>query len=293
MDTSNPGICHTKVGDITVTALNDGAFEAQTAWIAGVPANEIEDLLRATHRAVPPRITISAFMLTIGDEHILVDTGAGDAMGPTFGNQRRHLATLGIAPAEIRHILVTHAHIDHVCGLIDAAGNACYPNAEIILHEAEPAYWLDPAREAAAAEGAKSGFHDAKVSLTPYHGRIRTITDGAEPIPGITALHLPGHTPGHTGWKITSGRESLLIWGDVVHVPGVQFTRPEAGMGFDIDIELGRASRARAMALAADTGLRVAGMHLDFPCFGHVARAGSGYNFIPEVWQPAVWQPAV
>lgn len=286
MDTSNPGYCHTKVGDITVTALNDGAFEAQTAWIAGVPGEEIEALLRSTFRSVPPRITISSFMITIGDEHILVDTGGGTSMGPAFGNQRRHLAALGIKPGDIKRILITHAHIDHVCGLIDGDGKPYYPNAEVIIHEAETGFWLDAAKEAAAPEGAKDGFGHARISLTPYQGRLRTISDGAEPIAGISALHLPGHTPGHTGWKITSGGDSLLIWGDVIHVPGVQFARPEAGMGFDTDIEMGRVSRAKALALAADSGLRIAGMHLDFPCFGHVARAGSGYAFVPEVWKP-------
>ena len=98
----------------------------------------------------------------------------------------------------------------------------------------------------------------------------------------------PGHTPGHSGWIVSSGGDSMLIWGDVVHVPGVQFARPEAGMVFDVDVEQGRASRARAFDMAATDRLRVAGMHLDFPTFGHVMRAGRGYAFVPEVWTPGV-----
>ena len=290
MTPANPGIHHFAIGDYTVTALNDGAFEAQTAWVAGVPAEECEALLRDSFRAVPPRITISAFLLSKGTDHTLIDSGCGTAMGPAFGNLRTHLKTLGIAPADIKRVLVTHAHIDHVCGLINEAGAAYYPNAEIVIHEAEPAYWLNPANEAAAPEGAKSGFHDARTSLTPYTRQTRTITDGATIIPGVTALHLPGHTPGHTGYKITSGTDSLLIWGDVVHLPGIQFARPEAAMGFDNNMDLGRISRRRAFDLATTERLRVAGMHLDFPCFGHVTRAGTGYSFVPEVWTPgASW----
>ena len=280
----NPGIYHRQIGDITVTALNDGAFEAQTAYIAGVPAAECEALLHAGFRAVPPRITISAFMLTIAGKRVLVDSGSGTAFGPDHGRLRTHLATMGVATADISRVLVTHAHIDHVSGLIDPAGAAYFPNADIVMHEAERAFWLNPATEAAAAD--KTGFVTARSALAPYHDRITTVKDGGEGAPGVTAVHLPGHTPGHSGWLINSGSETLLIWGDVIHIPGVQFARPEAGMGFDTDVELGRKSRARILDTAATDRLRVAGMHLDFPCFGHVARAGTGYAYIPEVWTP-------
>jgi glyoxylase-like metal-dependent hydrolase (beta-lactamase superfamily II) len=281
----NPGIHHVAVGDVTVTALNDGQFEAQTAYIQGVPGPEIEDMLRAGFRAVPPRITVSAFLLATAGRHVLIDTGCGTAFGPDMGNVRRHLDTLGIAPAAISRVLVTHAHIDHVSGLIDADGRAYFPNAELVIHGAEPAFWLDAATAAKASDS--SGFDTARAALTPYRDRTVTVADGGEGAPGVTCVHLPGHTPGHSGWLIASGGDQLLVWGDVVHVPGVQFARPEAGMGFDVDIEQGRATRARILDRLAAERTRIAGMHLDFPCFGHVARAGGGYAFHAEVWRPA------
>lgn len=281
----NPGIHHLAVGDITVTALNDGQFEAQTAYIQGVPADEIEAMLRARFRAVPPRITISAFLLTIGGRRILVDAGCGTAFGPSMGGLRVNLAALGVAQTQIDRVLVTHAHIDHVSGLVDADGKPYFPNADIVIHEAETGYWLDAETEAKAAD--KSGFITARTALAPYAGRITTVSNGAEGAPGVSCVHLPGHTPGHSGWLIASGDEQLLIWGDVVHVPGVQFARPEAGMGFDVDIEQGRRTRAQVLDRLATDRIRVAGMHLDFPCFGHVTRGGSGYAFEPDVWSPA------
>lgn len=283
----NPGIHHITIGDITVTALNDGAFEAKTEYLVGIPGHEAEDLLRGTFRAVPPRITVSSFLVTHGGRHTLIDAGGGSAMGPEFGHQRKHLADLGIQPADIARICVTHAHVDHVMGLVDDGGAAWYPNAELVIHEAEPAFWLNDEIAAKAPEAAKDAFNTAKRGLSPYLPRMRTVKDGGEAAPGISAVHLPGHTPGHSGWMITSGAEALLVWGDVVHIPGVQFARPEAGMGFDTDIELGRKSRVRIFDRVASEGLLVAGMHLDFPCFGHVARAGGGYAFVPEVWRPA------
>jgi glyoxylase-like metal-dependent hydrolase (beta-lactamase superfamily II) len=107
-------------------------------------------------------------------------------------------------------------------------------------------------------------------------------------LPGITLVPEPGHTPGHSGWLIASGNESLLIWGDIVHMPGIQFRRPDAGITFDVDGAQAIATRRRIMDMAATDRLLVAGMHLDFPCFGHVARENEGYAFIPDVWTPSL-----
>jgi glyoxylase-like metal-dependent hydrolase (beta-lactamase superfamily II) len=103
----------------------------------------------------------------------------------------------------------------------------------------------------------------------------------------VTIEALPGHTPGHSGYLIQSGGEALLVWGDAVHVPGVQFPRPDVGIGFDTDGAAAQASRKRIFAKAAADRLLVAGMHLEFPCFGHVtAEAAGAYAFHPLVWEP-------
>ncbi len=105
-------------------------------------------------------------------------------------------------------------------------------------------------------------------------------------LPGVTAVELAGHTPGHTGWMIASGGAALFIWADVVHLPGLQFAHPDVGLAFDVDGAKGKAARHRALDMAATDRLLVAGMHLDFPTFGHVRRAGAGYAFEPLVWAP-------
>ena len=53
MQASNSGIHHTTVGEITVTALNDGMIEASTEWLAAFPAADAEALLRAGFRKSP------------------------------------------------------------------------------------------------------------------------------------------------------------------------------------------------------------------------------------------------
>lgn len=282
----NPGIHSIRVGDITVTALNDGQFEASTAILNGVTADAAAAAEAGAFRVLPPRITISSFLLDIAGKKVLVDAGCGTAFGPNMGKSRDRLATLGLTPADIATVLVTHAHVDHVSGLVDANGAAYFPNAEIVINGLETAFWLDDAKAAAAPDAAKGDFATAQGALRPYAARTRTVGHGQEGIAGVTCHHLPGHTPGHSGWLLASGAGTLLIWGDVVHLPGIQFALPEAGLAFDTDSDEARTSRRRALDMAATDKLLVAGMHLDFPAFGHVVKAGTGYGFVPSVWRP-------
>jgi glyoxylase-like metal-dependent hydrolase (beta-lactamase superfamily II) len=101
-------------------------------------------------------------------------------------------------------------------------------------------------------------------------------------------MPIPGHTPGHSGYLISSGGQELLIWGDVVHVPEVQVALPDAGTNFDVDFEEARKSRKRVLDQVASDRLLVAGMHLHFPGFYHVARQGDGYRLHAEAWQHAL-----
>ena len=282
----NPGIHSIRVGDITVTALNDGQFEASTAILNGVAEEAAAQAEAAAFRALPPRITISAFLLDIAGRKVLIDTGCGTAFGPNMGKSRDKLAVLGLSPADIATILVTHAHVDHVSGLVDAGGAPFFPNAEIVVNGIETEFWLDDARAAAAPDAAKGAFATAQGALRPYAARTRTVSHGQEGIAGVICHHLPGHTPGHSGWLIASGTESMLVWGDVVHLPGIQFALPEAGLAFDTDSDQARTTRRRAFDMAATDRLLVAGMHLDFPAFGHVVKSGAGYAFVPSVWHP-------
>ncbi len=113
---------------------------------------------------------------------------------------------------------------------------------------------------------------------------IGCASTGRRGAPRIEAVPLPGHTPGHCGFRIASGNESLLIWTDVVHLPAIQFKNPEAGVGFDVDGAQARETRKRIMDEAAANRSFIAGCHLEFPALGYVARDGAGYSFVPALW---------
>jgi glyoxylase-like metal-dependent hydrolase (beta-lactamase superfamily II) len=276
-----PGAAHTrKIGDIAVTALSDGVLAAPLDVVLGMDKGEAERLA-GTKPGEPEPIAVNAFLLELGGTWALVDTGAGNTMGPTLGKLPDSLRALGVAPGEIETIFLTHLHPDHSNGLVDDAGRAIYPNAEIVLHEREAQFWLDRDEATGASERIRRNIAKAAVTTAPYRERMRTVRDG-EVRPGVSAVLLAGHTPGHTGWLIASGRSSLLIWGDLVHLASIQVPRPDTGLVYDVDPQVACATRRRMFDRIAADRLAVAGAHLDFPGFGTIVREGTGFAFEPD-----------
>jgi glyoxylase-like metal-dependent hydrolase (beta-lactamase superfamily II) len=269
-----------QIGDITVTALSDGVLAAPLDVVLGVERAEIERLA-GRKPGEPLPIAVNAFLLERAGKLALVDTGSGNSMGPTLGGVPQNLRALGVAPERIETIFLTHLHPDHSNGLVDDAGNAIYPNAEVVLHETEAAFWLDRDEASGATERIRRNIAKTAVTTAPYRARMRTVRDG-EAVPDISALLLAGHTPGHTGWLIQSGKDSLLIWGDLVHLAAIQIARPDTGLVYDVDPQAACATRRRMFDRVAADKLVVAGAHLDFPGFGTIVRKGSGFAFEPD-----------
>jgi len=269
-----------QIGDIEITALNDGPLPATLESFIEFPREEAERLSGAK-AGDPLFLPVNAYLLRRGDKRMLIDTGCGPSMGPELGQLPNTLRALGIAPETIDTVLLTHIHPDHALGLVDASGRAVFPNAELIVHDDEAAFWLNRDAPAGASERIVRNIAKGRAACAPYRARLRTVRDG-DALPGVSAISLPGHTPGHTGWLVHSGDDAVLIWGDIVHLPAVQVPRPDAAMVFDVDPALARATRQRTFDRVAADHLRVAGAHLDFPGFGHITRHGTSYRYEPE-----------
>ncbi len=277
-----PAIMHRRIGDITVTTVSDGFLDGSMAVLQNITQEESSQMLRDAFRPVPRRTTVNCFIIQSAGRVALVDTGCGSKMAATGGRLMAHLAAAGIAPTEVDTILLTHMHPDHSNGLTDDAGQAIFPNAELVTHEAEPRHWLDDAMMARADEnGRLRNFQHAREQIAPYARRHRTFT-GGEVFPGVTAMPFPGHTPGHSGYMVASGNQTLLIWGDIVHVPEVQVPRPQVTMAFDVDPQQAEATRRRVFDMVATDKLLVAGMHLHFPGYAHLVKRGEGFVLLPE-----------
>jgi len=279
-----PGVYHRKIGDIVVTAISDGYLDGTLDVMRNVDLTKAEQALRDAFRPAR-RTSVNAFLIHSKGRLALVDTGSGNYLQPSAGFVQRNLAAAGIDPKSIDTVLLTHMHPDHSAGLTDMTnGQLLFPNAELVMHENEPAHWFDDGEMAKADERSqKLYFLAGREQVAPYRNRTRLFRQG-EVFPGVTAVPSLGHTPGHTAFLVASGSDQLMIWGDTVHVPEVQTMYPEAGMAFDTDLAAAAAARKHMFDRVSADGVLVAGMHLHVPAFSRLARRRDAYALIPEAW---------
>jgi glyoxylase-like metal-dependent hydrolase (beta-lactamase superfamily II) len=280
-----PGVYHRRVGDIVVTAISDGFLDGTLDVLRNITQEGARQILAESFRPAR-RTAVNAFLVYSAGRLALIETGSGNYLQPTAGKVMANIKAAGVDPADIEAVLLTHMHPDHSAGLTDmATGARNFPNAELVVHENEPRHWYDDANMSGATERArKLYFQCAREQTAPYRDRMRLFREG-EIFPGVTAIPRHGHTPGHTTFMISSGKEQLLVWGDTVHVPEVQTARPEVCMEFDTDADAAAASRRAVFDMVATERLLVTGMHLHFPGFAHLARRGSAYQLIPAAWE--------
>jgi glyoxylase-like metal-dependent hydrolase (beta-lactamase superfamily II) len=255
-----------RVGALTVTSVRDGYVDMPVTRLRK-PGNKpfSDDLPQGLHLVDGNlRLSVNAFAIDDGTEVTLIDTGSSNAWHPTMGLLPQALCEANIAVDRIRTVAFTHTHLDHIHGLILPDGSDGFPQLSRLLVPREE---LDLFR--------------AEARLRRFHERAEAFAAGQRIDSHIDAIAAHGHEAGHTCYRVTSAGETVLIWGDIVHVPSIQFEHPEIAWEFDSDQEQARASRLRIMALAADNKYCIAGAHLDFPGVGRIARFGTGFRFDP------------
>lgn len=265
------------VGEIEVFVLADGVLELPLALFPAAA----EPGADASFGAGPFPTAINCFAVRTAGRLYVIDAGCGPWRGEANGKLVAAMKAAGLDPDAVEAILMTHLHGDHAGGLLSEAG-AAFPKTQLMLSEAEASYWSDPGLSARIPERMKATLATAGKALAAYRDRTVTFAPGAEVVPGVTAIALPGHTPGQTGYRIESGGEHLFVWADIVHVEAVQFPHPDWAILFDTDSAQAAATRQRVFAECVAEGTRVAGMHLAFPAVGRVVREGGRYAWAPD-----------
>lgn len=256
------------IGDIECAVLQEGAAEMTIESLAGrypgVSAGEIEAALGGQQ----PAGSLNLLYINSGGTRILADVGFGEAGPPGMGGALRGLASLGVKPADIDIVYLTHFHGDHIIGLVDAEGAFVYSNARYVTMRAEWDEWM--------GRWEAGGNRQNLERFRSLRDRFRFAGDGEHIARGVRVVALPGHTLGHSGLLVEAGGERLLHVVDLLHQP-FQFAQVGWHFGFDSDGAQAAETRRRTLDHCADEGVLTLFYHLAFPGLGLVTRAGEGY----------------
>lgn len=260
------------IGNLQAAVLRDGDIrfpnDGKTLAV-GEPKADVDAVLsKAGEPTDTVHLAVQALLVRSGDRVLLFDTGAGDAQFADAGRLPASLRAAGVEPDQVTDIFISHAHGDHVGGLLDAAGSLRFANATVYLSAPEwAALQADTANAALAA------------AIRP---RVDAFAPGAELLPGVvTAVEVDGHTPGHSAYEIVDGDARLLYIGDAAHHYAVSVQRPQWTIAFDGDAPVAEASREALLARAADSGVTVASPHFPFPGLGHIVRRDDMFAWAP------------
>lgn len=186
-----------RVGDVTITAISDGYLAVGLDALSNIDSADVRRMQDEAGITDPAAVHINCYLVRTGGRTVLIDAGAG-GIRQWGGHLGANLRKAGVDPSEVDAVLLTHAHPDHVGGLIATSGEAAFPNAELVVHHREIAFWQDDGHLSRAGERARGNFQVARQVFDGYRDRLRVV-DAGEVLPAITAMPLPGHTAGHTG----------------------------------------------------------------------------------------------
>jgi glyoxylase-like metal-dependent hydrolase (beta-lactamase superfamily II) len=272
-----------KIGSYSAVALKDGMIEAPVdgkSFVVGQPNQAVSTVLKAGGAPADHfEFSIQPLLVHAGAHVLLFDTGAGKFFGDIAGELPGSMMAAGEKPASVTDIFISHAHGDHIGGLVTATGALAFPNATI--HMSAPEWkWLMTLSE----DQAKNfGIPQVSALVSAIKPKVVAFEPGADLLPGIVkAVALKGHTPGHSGYLIGSGADSVLVFGDAMHSYVVSVRKPSWQVAYDDDKQLGATTRVTLVNNSVASGQRLYSEHFPFPGLGKIVKSKDGATS----WQP-------
>lgn len=268
---ASPDVHAFKIGTMDAFALRDGSLSVpndnKTLAVGESPEDTAALLTAAGLPTDTLSLSIQPLLVRNGDAVLLFDTGAAGGMG-TEGKLMGSLTAAGVQPDQVTDIFISHLHGDHIGGLVTSAGALAFPNAAIRMSNEE---W--------AAMQADATLATLVTAITP---RVQAFAAGSDIVPGVASVDIDGHTPGHSGYRIGTGADSLTYFGDTMHHHVISVQRPDWTIQFDRDEATAEASRKALLERAASENLHLYGVHFPFPGLGRIRKDGETFVWTPD-----------
>jgi glyoxylase-like metal-dependent hydrolase (beta-lactamase superfamily II) len=282
-----------KIGSVVATRVEemiDRSFEFRKFF----PLATDDDIARNIDWMAPVHYEQASGHLLLSMHSWLVDTGAAKILIDTcIGNEKdrpgrpdwcnlntpflERLAAAGARPDEIDFVLCTHLHADHVgwnTRLVDGRWVPTFPNAKYVFGRKEYEFW----QAQFATDGNShhmAGYRDSVLPVVEA-GQALVVDDYAEIADCLLVTPAPGHTPGHVALWLSSGGQSGVFTGDIIHHP-VQLKIPAwSCFGCKDQVESAR-TRERVLAECEERGATLLPAHFLTPFAGRIKAKGTGY----------------
>lgn len=269
------------LGDMRIDVVSDGSLTLPGGFIFDpMPQDALAPILekyQLSREVLTPPCNVT--LLRYGERTVLFDVGSGPDFAPNSGTLLASLDALGVAPQDVTDVVFTHAHPDHLWGLLDDFDDPLFTEARYMIGQAEWEYWTNPNTVNEIGEARASFAVGAARRLAMIEENITFFKDGEEIMPGVAARASFGHTPGHMALEVRSGSDSVMILGDSIGNHHVAFEQPQWRSGSDQDAELAANTRLSLLDQMSADKMRVIGYHLPGGV-GHVDKSANGYSFV-------------
>ena len=269
----------------TIHEVPDGVLEYPRE--AMLPKDAVPDV----QAQYPPVMSIPyrPIVVRIGGRTVLLDAGAGP-LAPSTGKLEESLRQEGISPEIIDMVVLSHAHADHIGGLLREDGKLSFPNACIVIAREEFEFWRDSGIRQRLGTGSVYGnpMIESVIGqwfdryLLPLQSQLQIVESDAEVAPGVRLVRAPGHTPGHCAVLVDGSNHPLLFLADAFAL-SAHIEHPEWTSSFDLDAAQTVQTRRALLDRAASDRFRV--IHYHVPGVGRIVRRGSGYAWETDAAQ--------
>lgn len=274
-----------KLGKLDMMVVTDGhilVHPAQPIFAPDIDEMKVKQAL-ADNFLIDDSVDAAINILVIRKEKrtIIIDAGSGAAIGEQAGRFLKNLNSAGIKADEVTDVFITHLHVDHIGGILDADGRIVFKNATYYLSQKEYTFWMSKNPDFSKSKNKNSNEGSvalARNTISAIKEKLNLYNFGETFFDCITTDLAEGHTPGHPILKIFSAHQLLTHIVDTVHTT-LLLSYPEWGTQWDIDFDKGVSTRKKILEDQSLSKSLTMSCHLPWPGLGYITKNGGGYSW--------------